>query len=403
MKGQYFLPMVLLALFLVSTLFLYYSNLHTTVSYSSYPKNPRLAPYLENAKSCLIHRYIQGIYSGDTSLDTTVNELKSKAKTLGMQLNVTCTQGSQNSTFWLNCSLECKDEDQKIETKFNYTYTVPFSIKTFSDPDYINETAYFYKGDQVYIWVSGNNSDWINVTILDPYDGVYTNFTGKLENWHWTGDFKPGISGNWTIVANDMNTTERVSKKIHVNIVDLDVKTFDSQGNPQTDFYPGETVNISVALKDLWERGLNCTVKLSFINALGKMAYNIQGETVNGQMNASVRLSPWEIPGNMSVIATEHCYWSQDRVNITILGINWTKYIEITPPRMKYNRNYSDVFGLGCGYAEWYTENQTNYSEVPFYVEIESQNKTLAIHNSTEVIDVPNVYAIKVHYLGSKR
>ncbi len=403
MKGQYFLPMTLLALLLVSLILVYYSSTNQAVTYETYSYNPGLASYLEKARTTIMKSLVDSIYNGDSNeINTTIDAIKENAGRMGNTFNASCTNGENNNTFWVNCTLSLESKDTNLTSRFNYTYTVPFNIRTFSDENYSNETDYFYRGNTVFIWVSGNNSDHINVSIFDPYSRLVKNWTSQLTNWHWEGNFKPSISGNWTIKVEDINTSQTVEKKIYVNIVNLDVKTYNSEGIPQTDFYPGDTIQIKVDLSDIWDNKLNCSVKLSFIDSIGKMAYNIQGETVNGVFTKNLTLDPYEIPGNMTITATEHCHYSQKTISITILGENWTKYIEIVPPRMYYNRNYSNVFGANCGYTDWYTSNQTNYSVVPFYVENKSENKTLLVNQSTLVIDVPNFHITKVHFLGSK-
>ncbi len=404
MKGQYFLPMILLALFLVTMVFVYYSSTSQITIYQVYSYQPTLADNLAKITSDIKQAYVESIYLGDPNhLTNVITQLEAQASSRGDVLVVSCSNGSEGNFFWLYCSLNLSNGENQALTDFNFTYTVPFKIKTYVDPYFAQETDYFYKGETVYLWISGNNSDHLLVNVYDPYGRIYTNWTGQFENWHWNASFKPSISGNWTIVAEDTNTSKTTSKKIHINVIQITLKTFNSNGTAQTDFYPGETVNVSVWLEDLLGNKPNCSVKIDFTNAIGKQTYSLEGTAKSGFYTGLVKLSPWEIPGNMTITATEHCYWSQDQLNITILSTYWDRFIKIEPPRMYYNRPHTQVFGTTCGYSEWYTSNETNYSIVPFYVENTSTDTALLVNQTTLVIDVPNANISWIHLLGSKR
>ncbi len=404
MKGQYFLPMVLLALFLVTMIFVYYSSTNQVAIYQTYSYKPTLGDKLSKVVSDIKQAYVESIYLGNPShLDEVITQLTSQAAQRGETLLVSCARGEAGNNFWVACSVNLTSGEDLAKTKFNYTYVVPFNIKTYLDPYFAQETSYFYKGDKVYLWISGNNSDKVAVKVYDPYGIVYTNWTGQFENWHWNASFTPSISGNWTISAEDLNTSQVTTKRIYVNVIQITLKTFNSNGTEQTDFYPGETVNVSVWLKDLYNNQPNCSVKVDFTNAIGKQAYSLEGLAEDGFFTGLVKLSPWEIPGNMTITATEHCYWSQDQINITILGTYWDRFVKIEPPRMYYNKPHTEVFGSTCGYSDWYSSNETSYNIVPFYIENTSSNTNLLINQTTLVIDVPNVNVSWIHFLGSKR
>ncbi|GEM_PF-7102629 len=413
MKGQYALPIVLLVMFLVVILYSNYSTQTSTSVYRTYSHKPNLAGDLIRYEKALKLAFVESIYSGGTGqVDQVINELKYDAMKNGNYLTISCADGKNNaqSTFWISCTMNLSSGSDIAISRFNYTYTVPFAIRTFLDSDLSYETDYFVSGDTVYYRVTGHNGDDINITIYDPYNRVFEKKSVSIGNWHYDSSFTPTISGNWTIYVE--NTTmsggmggepsgETVSKVVHVEIVSMEIDTYDEDGNPQNEFAPGDLVNITVALKDMYDQVINCSIKVAIANALGKLAYQLQGQAENGVFSGTITLSPWEESGNMTITATEHCFYSQAEKNITVTPSTVGRFIKVLPPRMIYNKPHQSVFGSSCGYTEWYSSNETYYGIVPFYVKNET-NDTLLVNQTTVTIDVPNANISWIHFIGSR-
>ncbi len=408
MKGQYALPIVLLVMFLVVILYANYSTQTSASVYQTYLYKPNLAGDLTRYEKSLKEAFVESIYTGGTGqVNQVINKMQSDAEERGNTLDINCNSGHDNnkSLFWIYCAMNLSSGSDSATIKFNYTYIVPYEIRTFKDSNLSYETNYFLSGNTVYYRITGHNGDKINVTIYDPYNRTFKEENTSIGNWHRDLDFTPTFSGNWTIQV--VNTTggeagENISKTIYVSTVDMKIKTYDNEGNAQTEFLPGENMNITVTINDLYGNALNCSVKASITNGDGKFAYQLQGQAENGVYSDIIHLSPWEPTGNATIVATEHCIYSQVETNVSIIAPLIGRFIEILPPKMKYNKPHSSVFGDSCGYSDWYPANETHYNIVPFYAENESSNDTLLVNQTTITVDIPNANVSWIHFTGSR-
>ncbi len=319
MKGQYFLPMVLVTMLLMTAIATYFASTNQINAYKTYSYKPYLLNKLVLAKEELVQAFVESVYNGTWShLENVEQKLKYLAETRDENLTIECTHSSNENTFTLDCGeLRLDSGDDYARTKFTYNYTVPFAIRTFRDKTHAYETDAFNDGETVYLWVTGNNTDTINVTIVRPSGSNFTNVQGKIVNWHWNTSFTPDMLGDWVIKVLDVNTSKSISKTVHYGTTNVLISTY-VNGVQATSVSPGENLTVTVRLKDSGGDPVNCRVMMDAVYPNGKYLASHEGETTNGAISWTFNVPETCPTGNISVSATEQCTWYQNETNVTV-------------------------------------------------------------------------------------
>ncbi len=320
MRGQYFLPMVLIAMLVMASISMYFASTNQLSAYNIYSYDPFLTSKLTLAKSEIDRAFVEDIYwKGDKSLfNGVINAINNSLKTKDEMMQITYTTSSSGNKFNLNVDeLKILSGDNYARTFYSYSYSVPFTIRTYRDPNRAYETNVFSEGETVYYWITGNNSDTLNVTIFRPSGAIYSNTTVTLLNWHWNSSFQPDAPGDWIIQVNDTTTNETIVKRVYYKTESIIIKTFNQTGQETNTFSVGDLLNVTVYLEDQTGNELNCPVKIAITDSNGKPFAGYQNATINGTLSKDFNLTDIS-QGSMVITATEQCMWYQNETTITV-------------------------------------------------------------------------------------
>ncbi len=320
MKGQYFLPMVLVAMLMMVAIAMYFSSTNQISAYKTYSYKPFLANKLVETKLEMVSAFIESIYYENNFdfMNHVLNLMNTSASERAESIKTTYTITQNGSQFTLDVSnLELVSGPDYAKTYFTYKYTVPFQIKTFKDKNRAYQTDVFETGDTVYYWITGNNSDNINVTVYSPSGQIFQNTTAKLVNWHWNSSFTPNAPGDWKIEVIDTNSSQTITKMIHYMTKDIQIKTYKGQTETRS-FNWGDSLNITVHLTDYKGNNINCPINIIVKSTNGKLFGHYQGIPSNGILSKEFYLSNNLMAGVMNITVTEECTWFQNSTYITL-------------------------------------------------------------------------------------
>ena len=315
-RGQYILPMLLTVMLLISLIVIFFSSMSQVTSNINYPRTPNLGRFDNRAMQMIwMGDVSRRVYNKRSDMSNMISTIQNHATTLGLSssISATDTTGYPNST----CSsiqtnsngAFTRESDQTKYSSDMETYLC-LSILPYSDDSYSNGTDYFHNDSTVYLWIYGRYGHHANVSVFTPDGTLFKNWTAILYNYHTTGEFTPNETGEWTVKVNDTDANYQIEKTVYVDTIDMTVKTYDTGGTEKSIFGQGDTINVTVWLKNESGDPIDCEVKIDLASAIGSQDYGYQADTSNGTISHIFQLSNNEPVGNMTLAVTEHCRWS---------------------------------------------------------------------------------------------
>ncbi len=340
-----------------------------------------------------------GFYNGNKLFYQDMQaELHSRAAENGYNFTSTCQNTTVNSSSEnLKCNLTMSSSSSLLNSSFSYTYAVPFKIRLYADSNLTDESNYFLLGDTVYYRLTTyNNSLDVNVSAYYP-DGTMAYTENKTpSNFAANGSFSIGTSdptGNWSVKIDNTLSTSTVF--FYVQLVSINVGTYDINNNPQDTFERGDLVKYKVLVTPAAKVYVDVT-------ANGQARdYGWQSPSSATEHWGNFTISQMESIGNLTVTATEQNYYQSSSTGIIVLKSPYGRYIKLTPPYIRFTNPYADAFGSSCGYTTWYSNNSTNYSGVPFSVENSTGDAVVRVDGNMQTVSTPHVYARRVHIIAS--
>ncbi|MCK4327741.1 MAG: hypothetical protein KAW41_04660 [Candidatus Diapherotrites archaeon] len=395
-KGQFYILIMVFMISVIVGVAYFAAESKQLEQESEIEPEPGLQTIMNSYEAELRDSVAGGLYGGNPSFYYEVAEkLEAQAAEKGYDFSSTCDKTELNPySAKLDCTLTLAKGESKLSTSFSHTYAVEFGIEMYSDEYYTDRTDKHHPGDTVYYRVTTPAPENTNLTVNYPNEQEKEQQQKSGEDFTdfaLLGSFDVDeTTGEWEIVLDD--GTQLLSMPFYVQMAIVEITTYDEDWVPQYTFNRGELVRYRVEV----DPSANVYVD---VTADGQdRDYDWWSSAPSTLHESSFVVSSVESEGTLTLTAIEQNYFEEASTEITILYQPFGAWIfvPLDPTHAEH-----DAFGAGCGYDEWYPNDTTTYSGVPFKVD-RVGDTVVRVSAGKGVIDAPNVYADKLHILASR-